>query len=279
MFEAAVGAPIEVEVLSRTTWTAGYALVAERFREGRIFLGGDAAHLFTPAGGLGYNTAVDDAVNLGWKLAAALNGYAGEALLDSYEAERRPVALRNTGYAREFAESLGGREAEPEIEDATPAGAAARHAASAWLDAHARAEFTIPGITFGARYDGSPVIVSDGTEPPPDSASVYIPSACPGGRAPHAWLADGRALFDTFGFEWTLLRFEPGSAPGTGLADAARRRGVGLKVVDVLEPTVQTQYAAKLALIRPDQVVAWRGNTDAQAAAIIERVLGRGAAR
>jgi hypothetical protein len=271
MFEAAVGAPMaDAEVLSRQSWTAGYALVAEHFQAGRVFLGGDAAHLFTPTGGLGYNTAVEDAVNLGWKLAATLKQHAGPGLLASYDAERRPVAIRNTSYARDFADSLGSREAEPELEDDTPAGAAARRRAGEWLNAHARAEFNIPGITFGARYDGSPVIVPDGTLPPPDAPNAYVPTACPGGRAPHLWLPDGRSLFDTFGFEWTLLRL--GSASGAAFAHAAARLGLDLRVVDV--PQARELYAADLALIRPDQVVAWRGSTDDQATPVLARVLG-----
>src|SRR6185436_17824112 len=100
--------------------------VAEKFQRGRIFLGGDAAHLFTPAGGLGYNTAVEDAVNLGWKLAAVLKGWGGPALLDSYEAERQPLARRNTAYARGFADSLGLFVPPEELEDEGPAGAEAR---------------------------------------------------------------------------------------------------------------------------------------------------------
>jgi 2-polyprenyl-6-methoxyphenol hydroxylase-like FAD-dependent oxidoreductase len=260
MFHAAVGAPIEVEILSRRAWTAGYALVAEHLQAGRVFLGGDAAHLFTPAGGLGYNTAVEDAVNLGWKLAASLTGRGGQGLLASYEPERRPVAVRNTNFARAFAESLGSREAEPELEDDTPAGARARTRAGAWLNTHARAEFNIPGITFGARYDDSPIIVSDGTLPPPDAPDVYIPTACPAGRAPHVWLDDGRSLFDTFGKEWTLLRFRPDATPGDELQEAARRSRLELRVVDVLDAGVRELYAADLALIRPDQMVAWRGS-------------------
>ena len=206
MFRAAVGAHIDLEILSRATWTAGHALVADRFQRGRVLLGGDAVHLFTPTGGLGYNTAVDDAVNLGWKLAAVLKGQADASLLDSYEQERRTLAVRNTAFARGFADSLGRFSPVREIEDDTPQGAEARQAAGAYFAAHARAEFNIPGVTFGGRYDGSPIILSDGTVPPPDAANSYTTSACPGGRAPHLWLADGRSLYDTFGFEWTLLR-------------------------------------------------------------------------
>ena len=198
------------------TWTAGHALVAQQFQRGRVFIGGDAAHLFTPTGGLGYNTAVEDAVNLGWKLAHVLRGQAPAALLDSYETERKPLAERNTAYARHFADSVGLFVATPELETATTRRRGrARSSASEHLNAHVRLEFNIPGVTFGGRYDGSPIIVADGTQPPPDAPNNYTPSACPGGRPPHAWLDDGRSLYDSFNFEWTLLALGP-DAPETG---------------------------------------------------------------
>src|SRR6185503_14315125 len=103
----AFGAPHDIEIIARSAWNAGYTLVGEKFQRGRVFLGGDAVHLFTPAGGLGYNTAIEDAVNLGWKLAAVLKGWGGASLLDTYEAERQAIAKRNTGYARGFADSHG----------------------------------------------------------------------------------------------------------------------------------------------------------------------------
>jgi 2-polyprenyl-6-methoxyphenol hydroxylase-like FAD-dependent oxidoreductase len=253
MVRQAIGAPLDVEVLSRDTWTAGHALVAERFAEGHVFLGGDAAHLFTPTGGLGYNTAVEDAVNLGWKLAAVLQGRASPQLLASYELERKPLAVRNTSYARGFAESLGTFEPVPEIEDATPQGEAARRRAGEYLEAHGRAEFNIPGITFGGRYDGSPAIVADGTSPPPEAMNTYVPTACPGGRPPHVWL-DGGSLYDLFGFEWTLLCM--GKAPPAA--------GTDVKIVQIdnnaTRDAVREIYCADYALIRPDQIVAWRGN-------------------
>ena len=126
MFADCMGREIAFDILFRASWTAGFALVAERFRPGnsggRLFLAGDAAHLFTPMGGLGYNTAVEDAVNLGWKLAAVLGGWGGGALLESYELERRPAAVRNTGYARAFADSLGNFASDPRLEEASAAG-------------------------------------------------------------------------------------------------------------------------------------------------------------
>jgi 2-polyprenyl-6-methoxyphenol hydroxylase-like FAD-dependent oxidoreductase len=274
MFRAAVGADIDAVVLASGSWTAGHALVAEGFARGQIFVGGDAAHLFTPAGGLGYNTAVEDAVNLGWKLAAAIKGVAGPQLLDSYELERRPAAVRNTGYARGFADSLGSFTPQDGIEEDGPIGERLRRDAGEYLERHGRAEFNIPGITFGTRYDGSPVIVADGSEAPPDTANDYVPSAAPGGRAPHMWLEDGRSLFDLFGFEWTLLRLGPGPPEGDGAVAAARELGADLEVVDVQSQGARDLYEAPLALIRPDQVVAWRGSADADAAPALSTALG-----
>lgn len=269
-FQRACGRAIECEVLSFLTWTAGYALVADGMRRGRVFLSGDAAHLFTPTGGLGYNTAIEDAVNLGWKLASIVKGVGQTALLDSYELERRPVALRNTDYARRFADSLGLFAAAPEIEDDTETGSEARRVAGAYLDQHARWEFNIPGITFGGRYDGSPIIISDGSQPPPDAANVYVPSACPGGRAPHAWLDGGVSLYDLLGFEWTLLRFDDVASAHGSPGEAARALGAGLKTV-TLPKQLRDLYEADLVLIRPDQVIAWRGG--ASQAGMLGRVL------
>jgi hypothetical protein len=274
MVQEAIGAPLPVEVLARDPWTAGHSLVAERFGQGRVFIGGDAAHLFTPTGGLGYNTGIEDAVNLGWKLAAVLKGEAAPRLLESYEAERKPLAARNTAYAKGFADSLGNYVPVPEIEDDTPAGAAARRRAGEYFANHGRSEFNIPGITFGGRYDGSPAIVPDGTHPPPDSANVYVPTACPGGRPPHLWLSAGRSLYDGFGFEWTLLRLA--GHRGARLIEAAQRAGLSLKVLDLENEQARDLYAADLALMRPDQIVAWRGNEDSAAQALIARLTGRG---
>jgi 2-polyprenyl-6-methoxyphenol hydroxylase-like FAD-dependent oxidoreductase len=273
MVQETIGLPLRVEVLARAPWTAGHSLVAEEFSRKRIFIGGDAAHLFTPTGGLGYNTAIEDAVNLGWKLAAVLRGIASENLLESYEAERRPLALRNTAYAKGFADSLGNPVPAPEIEHDSPAGEAARRRAGEYYAAHGRAEFNIPGITFGGRYDGSPAIASDGSAPPPDRPNEYVPTACPGGRPPHLWLADGRSLYDCFGFEWTLLRL--GAGGGAGFIESARQRSIDLKVVDLKIPEGRDLYAADLALIRPDHIVAWRGNSDSSADAVLHCLTGR----
>jgi 2-polyprenyl-6-methoxyphenol hydroxylase-like FAD-dependent oxidoreductase len=274
MFQAALGANLDVEIVARSTWHAGYTLVAEKFRCGRIFLGGDAAHLFTPTGGLGYNTAVEDAVNLGWKLAAVLKGWGGPALLASYETERQAIARRNTAYACGFADSVGLFVPPPELEDDSPAGEAARRRTGDHFDHHARFEFNIPGITFGGRYDDSPIIVADRTAPPPDRPNDYVPTACPGGRAPHLWLADGRSLYDTLGFEFTLLRLGTKPAGSAPFETAAKAMKFPLAVVPVASEEARDLYQADLALIRPDQIVAWRGNSSAGAAAVLRQAAG-----
>ena len=274
MFHEALAAPLDVEIIARSAWNAGYTLVAEKFQRSRIFLGGDAAHLFTPTGGLGYNTAVEDAVNIGWKFAAVLHGWGGPNLLHSYEMERQPIARRNTAYARGFADSLGLFIPPPELEDDSPAGEAARSVAGDHFSRHARSEFNIPGITFGGRYDGSPIIVSDGSMPPPDSANTYEPTGCPGGRTPHLWLEDGRSLYDVLGIDFTLLSLGPRPPDAAPFHAAAAAMNMPLLKVTLPGAEARDLYGADLALIRPDQIVAWRGNDSSEAAAVLRRVAG-----
>jgi 2-polyprenyl-6-methoxyphenol hydroxylase-like FAD-dependent oxidoreductase len=274
MFQKALAAPLDVEIIARSSWTAGYTLVAEKFQRGRVFLGGDAVHLFTPAGGLGYNTAVEDAINLAWKLAAVLKSWGGPALLDTYGIERQAIARRNTTYARAFADSLGLFVPPPELEDETLAGEAARKLTGDHFNHHARFEFNIPGITFGGRYDGSPIVVPDGTAPPPDTVNTYQPSACPGGRAPHLWLDDGRSLYDALGFEFTLLTLGRTPEDATPFRAAAQTLNIPLTMVTIPSEEARDLYGADLALVRPDQIVAWRGNFAADTAAVLRRVVG-----
>jgi 2-polyprenyl-6-methoxyphenol hydroxylase-like FAD-dependent oxidoreductase len=275
VFNEAVGAEVPIEILSMGTWLAGHALVAQRLQRGRVFIAGDAAHLFTPTGGLGYNTAIEDAVNLAWKLASVIRGQAPLSLLDSYEAERKPLAERNTGFARRFADSVGLFTAKPELDEDSPRGDAERRMASDHLNRHARLEFNIPGVTFGGRYDGSPIIVGDGAALPPDEPNSYVPTASPGGRPPHAWLDDGRSLFDLLHAEWTLLALGPDAPSTTAFETAARAAAMDLRVVRLAQASLRELYEAPLALIRPDQIVAWRGACAEGVADVLSRVMGR----
>jgi len=255
------------------TWLAGHALVAQKFQRGRVFIAGDAAHLFTPTGGLGYNTAVEDAVNLGWKLASVIRGHAPAALLESYEAERKPLAERNTAYARRFADSVGLFSAKPELEEASAQGEAERERAARHFNEHARLEFNIPGVTFGGRYDASPVIVGDGATLPPDEPNAYTPTAKPGGRPPHAWLDDGSSLYDHFHSEWTLLALGSEAPDTSAFESAAKALSMDLRVVRMVQPSLRELYEAPLALIRPDQIVAWRGEPAVDAQSVLMRVI------
>jgi hypothetical protein len=269
VFAQALGRDIPIEVLSCGTWIAGHSLVAQSFGRGRVFIAGDAAHLFTPTGGLGYNTAVEDAVNIAWKLASVVRGVSAPSLLESYGQERRPLAERNTAYARHFADSVGLYQPPQVLEEDSAPGAQARQHAAQHLNAHVRLEFNIPGVTFGGRYDGSPIVVADGTSPPADTANTYVPTACPGGRPPHAWLDDGRSLFDSFHTEWTLLALGAQPPDTCGFEAAARELGLDLRVVRHASNELRALYEAPLALIRPDQVVAWRGTGDGDAQLVL----------
>jgi 2-polyprenyl-6-methoxyphenol hydroxylase-like FAD-dependent oxidoreductase len=269
---ASIGKDIDIEFLGHSTWIGGQAYVARDFGRGRAFLAGDAVHLFTPTGGFGMNTGVDDATNLAWKLRAVLEGWGGPKLLQSYETERRPIAYRNTAASQQLARNVGAVPVGAAIEENSPAGEAARRAASEFLATFGE-EFASLGVQLGARYDGSPIIVPDGAAPPPDDPVIYRPTACPGGRAPHLFLRDGSALFDHLGRGFTLLclRGIGEDAHPLGAAAEAMRLPLTLRAL----PEARDLYERDFALIRPDQHVAWRGDRiPDDARALLMRVAG-----
>jgi hypothetical protein len=273
-----IGAEAPVEFIGHQPWTAGAALVAERFADRRILLAGDAAHLFTPAGGFGMNTGIDDVANLSWKLAATLRGWGGKSLLDSYESERKPIAVRNTRAARAIAKQVGDLDIPAGVEDDSPTGAEQRQELGAQVSTYLGTQFAPIGVELGARYDGSSIIASDQAAPT-DSIVQYIPTGQPGGRAPHSWIGSGRdiddSLYDRLGNGFTLLRLGPKPTDGADLAQAANKSGVPLDIVDVPDAATRDLYGADLVLIRPDQHVAWRGaKSPNDASAILARVVG-----
>jgi 2-polyprenyl-6-methoxyphenol hydroxylase-like FAD-dependent oxidoreductase len=277
LLRRAVGTDLPVEIIGHWPWTAGVALVAERFVAGRVTLAGDAAHLFTPTGGFGMNTGMDDAANLAWKLAALVQGWGGADLLKSYEIERRPIAERNTIAARELNKHLASMPSPAAMEEDSAAGAAARREVSAHL-ATMGEEFASLGVQLGARYDGSPIVADDGA-PPADDFLNYAPSGVPGGRAPHHWLDAGRgygsSLFDRLGAGFTLLRLGGKPADTSTIEAAAKKRGMPLSVLEVPQASARDLYGRDLALIRPDQYVAWRGNAPpADADRLIAQIVG-----
>jgi 2-polyprenyl-6-methoxyphenol hydroxylase-like FAD-dependent oxidoreductase len=271
------GAKPRIEILGHEPWTAGTALVAETFGDRRVLLAGDAVHLFTPTGGFGMNTGLEDAANLAWKLAACIQGWGGPALLASYEQERLPIALRNTGAARQLSININDVEAPPEIEMDSAAGQNVRRTASTKLATFAE-QFASLGVQLGGRYDNSSIIVADAA-PPADDFITYRPTSIPGGRAPHAWLdeehGDGGSLYDRLGTGMTLLRLGHRPPDARAMAGAARARGIPLSVVDIDDSEIRDLYDCDLAIIRPDHYVAWRGNgVPADAEALLAQLVG-----
>jgi 2-polyprenyl-6-methoxyphenol hydroxylase-like FAD-dependent oxidoreductase len=263
MVRRAVGADFPLKMLDHRPWIAGVALVAEQFIAGRVVLAGDAAHLFTPTGGFGMNTGMDDTSNLAWKLAGVVHGWGGKNLLRSYEQERRPVAERNTIAARDLNVHLSNLSVPAAIEQESSEGEDARQQVRAQISTFGE-EFASIGVQLGARYDSSPIIAVDGA-PPADDYVRYAPSSVPGGRMPHFWMDGGRgygsSLFDRMGFCFTLLRLG-GKAANTGaIEQAARARNVPLEVLDIPYSDARDLYERDLVLVRPDQYVAWRGNS------------------
>jgi 2-polyprenyl-6-methoxyphenol hydroxylase-like FAD-dependent oxidoreductase len=268
------GKPFPYQIIGIAPWTAGFTLVAERYGHGRIFLAGDAAHLFTPTAGLGYNTSVDDVANLGWKLAAVCRGWGGPALLATYETERKPVAERNTRFARSIADFYRSLAVSPLLEEDSAAGAAARNQFGGRCRELSAREFNAPGVHFGALYGDSPIVAAEPGEPPPDTPDRYVPQARPGARAPHLWLAEGEALYDRFGRDFTLLKLRAGSDT-RALETAAQARGVPLTVLELRRDGLRSLYASDLVLIRPDQHVSWRGDRAPEDGdALIARLVG-----
>jgi 2-polyprenyl-6-methoxyphenol hydroxylase-like FAD-dependent oxidoreductase len=255
-----VGPDFSYEIISKEDWV-GRRLVANRFREGRVFLAGDAAHLWVPYAGYGMNAGIADALNLSWLLAACVQGWGDDGILDAYEAERLPITEQVSNFAMDHAQKMiRARRAVPQdIEAPGPEGDALR--AEIGREAYELnvQQFCCAGLNFGYFYAGSPIIVADGEHTAPAySMGGFTPSTVPGCRAPHFWLADGRSLYDAFGPGYTLLRFDR-SADVSALERAARAYGMPLAVVDIDAAEVPPAYMHRLVLCRADQHVAWRG--------------------
>jgi 2-polyprenyl-6-methoxyphenol hydroxylase-like FAD-dependent oxidoreductase len=274
LVRALAGADIDVQVLATDPWSARMLLV-DRYRGQRVFLVGDAAHLNPPWGGHGFNTCVGDAVNLGWKLAAVLRGWAPQSLLDSYAAERRPVAERTIAAAGAQEAFLAPSFAAGDLDDDGPRGEELRAAVAAALVVK-DPEFHSLGLVLGYDYPDSPLVVPSGGPRPEPTVTSYIPSAHPGARLPHTWLPDGSSVYDLLGEEFTALQLSLDADPRS-LVEAAARQGVPLRVVDLSSlPRLHRVWGADLVLVRPDQHVAWRGEQVEDAEALLAEVTGAG---
>ncbi len=270
-----VGPSLEFEILGQEDWT-GRRMIADRFCARRVFLCGDAAHIWVPFAGYGMNAGIADAMNLSWKLAGVIKGWAEPAILNSYEVERQPVTAQvsrcamNTSLARE---SLGKRLPE-NLEDPGPEADAIRARIGREAYDLNVGQFCCGGLNFGYFYEDSPIIAYDGEKAPDYTLYDFRQSTVPGCRTPHLWLRDGRSLYDAVGPEFTLLRF--GSDVETGpLATAAAHRGVPMVELDVDAEEAESLYPTKLVLSRPDQHVAWRGDKlPVDSLGLIDRVRG-----
>jgi 2-polyprenyl-6-methoxyphenol hydroxylase-like FAD-dependent oxidoreductase len=273
---SAIGREVEVEIVEPTAFWIN-SIVASAFQSGRVLLAGEACHHVSVFGGFGMNLGIGDAADLGWKLAGTLKGWAGPDLLASYSVERVPVVRWIRDLTEESTRHTGESWTVPSMEADTGEGALIRAEVGRRIALEKEKELVSLGAQFGAAYRGSPVVVPDGTEPPPATFGEFVPSASPGARAPHLWLADGRSLYDEVAHEgFTLLHLDS-AASVTGLAAAAASRGVPLRVVELSHLDAHAAYGAAMALIRPDHHVAWRG-TDAPAdpVAVIDRIRGAG---
>ena len=258
LLQRAIGRCIDVEWKGLSIWTRR-SVVAKRYSKGRVFLAGDSVHQLSPTGALGMNTGIGDAVDLSWKLAAVLEGWGGAGLLASYDAERRPIGIRNVRLATEFHmahnEFAGDLAA---IEDDSEDGHLLRARVGKELVESVGRMFRTAGLQLGYQYELSPICVADGSPAPVDDPSEFVASARPGSRAPHAYRRDGRSTLDLFGFGFVLLRF--GETDTSGLERAASARGIPLRIIDIGEPEITTLYERRLALVRPDGHVCWRGD-------------------
>ncbi len=266
------------EVISKEDWV-GRRLVATRFRDRRVFIAGDAAHLWVPYAGYGMNAGIADALNLTWLLGARLQGWGDEAILDAYEAERQPITEQVSHFAMDHAQKMiRARRAVPaDLEEDSPHGAQLRaEVGREAYDLNVQ-QFCCAGLNFGYFYRGSPIIAAGDEEPPPYSMGSFTPSTAPGCRAPHFWLPDGRSLYDAFGPGYTLLCLDD-RVDVQPLVAAADRRGMPLAVLQLAGMRAPEGYRHALVLCREDQHVAWRGDAlPADADALVD--LLRGAAR
>ena len=266
---------VDIEIVGTDPWVAR-RLVAERYDRGHVFLAGDACHLHPPFGGFGMNMGVGDAVDLGWKLAAVLEGWGGPELLASYEAERRPVHDWAISEAVANYAMVGNQLARPGLETDGPLGAATRREVSETILATKVREMRSLGVVKGYRYAASTIVVQDGSAEPLRQSMAYEPSAHPGCVAPHLWLADGSSLYDHFGDGFNLLvATDARQADVEAFVEAAKNLRLPLMVVRPNDPRLRSRYQASLALIRPDQHVAWRGtNAPADVSGLLNTVRG-----
>ncbi|MEV0492144.1 FAD-dependent monooxygenase [Streptomyces atratus] len=253
------------KVLLTSRWRPGF-MIADRYRAGRVLLAGDSAHRMFPTGAYGMNTGIGDAVDAAWKIAALVKGFGGPGLLDSYEAERHPVGLRNMHTSHRH---LGVHLKAGELlrEGASP------QTIASFLEAE-RGENEYRGIELGYRYNDSPIVCQEDSPEPPWKPREYTPTTWPGGRPPSLLLEDGKPIYDHFALPFTLIDFA-GDGSADALLEAAAAQGLPVTHTVVTDAGARQAWERDLVLLRPDHHVAWRGNkVHPNPASVIQRVRG-----
>jgi 2-polyprenyl-6-methoxyphenol hydroxylase-like FAD-dependent oxidoreductase len=270
--DALDGAAEAVEVLDTREWS-GDAVVAESFRSGHVLLAGDAAHRMWPSGGHGMNTGLGDVANLGWKLEAVLRGWAPDSLLDTYTAERRPHCERMVRRAWHNYRADNAILPDRTLDD--PGQAQARTRLGERIASTRQTEWRSLGAQLDVRYPESPLVVSDDSPEPAADPETYVPTARPGHRAPHVALPDGSSVLDLVRGRFTLLNLEA-TADTTALAEAFKSRGIPIDVEWVAADGAREAYGNAIALVRPDGIVAWRGDTcPVDPELVVDQVIGQ----
>lgn len=254
---AAFAIDTPIEIVSNVPWHLSHRVI-KHYRQGRIFFAGDAAHTLSPSGGFGMNTGIGDALDLGWKLAATLKGWAGDSLLDTYEIERRPIAVRNLEEANANLQRTQNRVIPPAIVLDSPEGEQIRQQMAMGMErSGVRREFDAPGVHLGFRYE-SPIVVSE-ANPPTNNPFEWAQTSYPGCRAPHRWLEPEKSTLDLFGHGFVLMSFHPDSLCDR-FQTACQSLGVPLTVHQFDRPELAELYERWQVLVRPDGHVAWRGD-------------------
>jgi 2-polyprenyl-6-methoxyphenol hydroxylase-like FAD-dependent oxidoreductase len=263
----ALGRPIVIdEVLASSVWRPN-AMLADSYGRDRILLAGDALHTMIPTGGYGMNTGLGDATNLGWKLAAAVQGWGGPQLLASYEIERRPIGERNRTACIENAMII------LQYRDMVNSPAARREQVAQFLATNDAENLSL-GVELDVRYDTSPVVVPDGSTAPPWDRRSFVPTVRPGHRAPNMALGEHDTLFDQFGPEFTLVDALDDNSQSSRLLSEAAHLGVPIRHLTLTDPALVALYNHRLVLVRPDLHIAWSGTDATDAAGILARVRG-----
>ncbi|WP_125614916.1 FAD-dependent oxidoreductase [Specibacter cremeus] len=251
-----VDADFEYDVISEEDWIAR-RLLADSFRDGRVFIAGDASHLWVPFAGFGMNAGIADVLNLTWLLGAHLNGWAEEGILDAYEAERQPITDQVSRFAMSHQQKLARPNMPVDLEEDGPEGEASRRRFGQAVTELNTQQFAAAGLNYGYVYDGSPIISYDDESAPDYTMGSFTASTVPGCRAPHFWLEDGSSLYDHFSQGYSLIAVR--GSDTSQLVEEAHANGVPFTVIEVAPELLPEEYRYPLTLVRQDQHVVWRG--------------------